>query len=662
MCGFAGFVDPTHRRTGPQMSAVAGRMAATLRHRGPDDGDVWIDEEAGIALGHRRLSVIDLSPAGRQPMVSGDGRLVIAYNGEIYNFQDLRRQLEELGRSFRGRSDTEVILESCAEWGIAATVRRLIGMFAFAVWNREERSLTLARDRIGIKPLYWGRFGELFLFGSELKALAAHPGWRGEVDRDSLAAFLRFNYVPAPRSIFKGVSKLAPGHLLTLRQQQLPVIEKYWDLGGVARRSREERLDIGKDEAVERVESLLMDAVKRRMVADVPLGALLSGGVDSSTVTACMQAQASRPVRTFTVSFPESGYDEATHARAVARHLGTDHTELTVEPGHALNVIPRLPEIYDEPFADSSQIPTFLISEIARRDVTVALSGDGGDEMFLGYNRYFWADALWRRTGRLPLALRRTLGTTLRALSPAAWDRLFRLAPKGIRPRLAGEKMHKLAGALTAADPDAFYHRLLSPWEEASVPVAYASRAGGGILDDPAARETVPDFALRMSFLDTLTYLPDDILTKVDRASMAVSLEVRVPLLDHRLVELLWRIPKSIRMPGGGGDGRSKWLLRQVLYRHVPRELVERPKMGFAVPIDSWLRGPLRDWAEELLDEDRLKAQGYIDPLPVRRAWAAHLSGRRNNQHALWGVLMFQAWNQARQGSVRNRQGGEEEK
>ena len=636
MCGLAGFFDASGRRDDAALTATVAAMTDSLRHRGPDDGGVWVEAAAGIALGHRRLSIVDLSPAGHQPMVSADGRFVIAYNGEIYNTEELRAELP--GIPWRGHSDTEVLLEGCAAWGVAATARRLIGMFAFALWDRRERMLWLARDRLGIKPLYYGRFGDVFLFGSELKALRAHGEWPVEVERDALAAFLRHNYVPAPRSIYRGVAKLPPGTVLRVQPGGEPRLEAFWSLGEVAHAGIADRSTMSDAEAADRLDALLRDAIGRRMVADVPLGAFLSGGVDSSAVVALMQAQSDRPVKTFTIGFHERGYDEARHAKAVAAHLGTEHTELYVEPSHALDIIPKLAEWYDEPFADSSQIPTFLVSEMTRRHVTVALSGDGGDELFAGYNRYFWGEALWRRLGRLPGGARRAGAGLLTALPPSAWDRLFAAVPVRLRPPQAGDKLHKLADVLRLPDQAALYRRLVSHWEEPASLVPGASEAG--IPWDLMADPKMPDFVERMQRLDTVTYLPDDILTKVDRASMAVALEARVPLLDHRVVEFAWRLPMTQKIRGGDG----KWLLRQVLHRYVPRELIERPKMGFGVPIDVWLRGPLRDWAEALLDERRLRAEGFLDPAPIRRRWAEHLSGARNWQYPLWDVLMFQAW------------------
>ncbi|PIW30999.1 MAG: asparagine synthase (glutamine-hydrolyzing) [Rhodospirillales bacterium CG15_BIG_FIL_POST_REV_8_21_14_020_66_15] len=638
MCGLTGFLDP--RGTVP-LDATARAMAATLAHRGPDADGVWADDAAGVALGHRRLSIIDLSPAGAQPMASACGRYVIAYNGEVYNAEDLRRELAAAGHApnYRGHSDTEVIVEACVRWGVRAAVDRLVGMFAFALWDKETRTLVLARDRLGIKPLYWGEAGGLFLFASELKALHAHPGFRAEVDPAALAAYMRHNYVPAPACIYKGVFKLEPGCLLVKRAGEAARIERYWDLRRVAREGQRSPRDLTDAEAVDEADRLIGDAVKRRMVSDVPLGAFLSGGIDSSTVAALMQAHSDRPVRTFSIGFDVDGFDEAPHAAAVARHLGTDHTELYVDPGQALDVIPRLPEFYDEPFADSSQIPTYLVSALTRRHVTVALSGDGGDEVFAGYTRYAWGDLLRRRTGWLPRPLRRAAACGLHALSEEAWDRLLAVLPASRLPSHPGQKVHKLADVLAQPDDMALYRRLITAWRDPSALVPGAQETPTVAWDD-GARDDVPAFMECMQMLDSLTYLPDDILTKVDRASMAVSLEARVPLLDHRVVEFAWSLPRRLRVR----DGQGKWILRRVLDRYVPPALTERPKMGFGIPVDKWLRRPLRDWAEDLLSPQALTEGGLLNPAPVRHAWAEHLAGTRNRTTELWCVLMFQAW------------------
>jgi asparagine synthase (glutamine-hydrolysing) len=642
MCGLAGFIDLSPRAGSYDLAAQGLAMADVLRYRGPDDQGVWTDPAAGIALAQRRLSIVDLSPAGHQPMVSASGRFVITYNGEVYSHQEMRPDLEARGIRFRGHSDTEVILESCAAFGIAATVERLIGMFAFGLWDRQDRTLTLVRDRLGIKPLYWAGFGDLFLFGSELKALRAHPGWTAEIDRNAAAAFLRHNCVPAPHSIYHGVQKLEPGRILTLRQRDgrltAPSLETFWDARQVAAFGVRQRLDLSDSEAIDRLEALLGDATGRRMIADVPLGALLSGGVDSSAVVALMQARSDRPVKTFSIGFDAAGYDEAKHAKAVAAHLGTDHTELYVTPGDALAVVPRLPEMFDEPFADSSQIPTFLVSEMARRHVTVALSGDGGDELFAGYNRHVFAAGSWRTLRRLPAALRRIAAVLLSSVPQAGWDRLAACLPARRIPARPGEKLHKLAEVLACDGDDALYQALISHWRTPGRLIQGAVEPKGAAWDKTLA-DDLPDVVERMQYLDQIGYLPDDILTKVDRASMAVSLEARVPLLDHRVVEFAWSLPGHFKIR----QGTSKWILRQMLYRHVPRGLIERPKMGFAIPLADWLRGPLRDWAEDLLDPASLAAGGLVAAPPVRALWADHLAGR-DRQFPLWDVLMLEAW------------------
>lgn len=636
MCGLAGLFDPQPHPPRP-LAQAAGAMAATLYHRGPDDGGVWSDEAAGIGLGFRRLAIVDLSPLGHQPMSCASGRWTLVYNGEIYSWREIRAELEAEGRVFRSQSDTEVLVEAFDRWGVEKTLPRLIGMFAIAAWDHQARRLWLVRDRLGIKPLYWGALpGGGVLFGSELKALAADPRCPREIDRDALAAYVRHGYVPGPRSIWKGVEKLQPGHFLTLGAGQAPRIQCWWDLRTIAGAG----VAAGPDpDLAAEIETLLTDAVGRRMVADVPLGAFLSGGIDSSLVVALMQAQSTRPVKSFSIGFAAAGYDEAPYAAQVARHLGTDHTELYVSPEDALAVVPDLATWYDEPFADSSQIPTLLVSRLARQHVTVALSGDGGDEGFAGYARYGLAQGLWARLGRVPRVLRQGAAGAIRAVPPAAYDRMARLLPAGLRPARCGDKAHKLAGVLGLDDAGALYRRLISQWHDPAALVPGGREAHGPLWDPDLTRE-FPDLVTRLQWLDSVTYLPDDILTKVDRASMAVSLEARVPLIDHRIIERVWRLPASERLQ----NGVSKRLLRRVLGRHVPPALFERPKMGFGVPIDSWLRGPLRDWAETLLAPARLAGEGWFDPARVRSAWAEHLAGSRNRQYEIWVVLMFQAW------------------
>ncbi len=638
MCGIAGFLELTRRPGTQELEAIAGAMAAKLSHRGPDASGTFVDPGASLGFGHTRLSIVDLSPAGAQPMVSASGRYVITYNGEIYSAAEIRPELEALGHRFRGHSDTEVIVEAIDAWGVLATVKRLIGMFAFALWDRKERKLTLARDRLGIKPLYFGRQNGRVVFASELKAFEALPGWKPELNEDALVSYLRFAYVPSPHSIYRGIDKLAPGHLATIDQTGRIETSAYWRLADVARDGRASVLDVGDAEATDRLEALLGDAVKRRLVADVPLGAFLSGGIDSSTVAAMMRANSTAPVRTYSIGFGETGYDEAPHARAVARHLGTEHTELYVSPREAEAVIPELPTIYDEPFADSSQVPTYLLSKLTRRHVTVALSGDGGDELFAGYTRHRFARTLAAVQANVGQALACGLGVA----GPALWDRLFSIVPARRRPTRAGDKMLK-AAAMLREGGDGAYRSLVSAWDEPERIVRKGREIDGPIVDPDIVR-AFPDGLERMQYLDTLTYLPDDILTKVDRASMAVALEVRVPILDHRVVEFSWRLPSRFKLRRGKG----KWLLRQVLYRHVPHDLVERPKSGFAIPIGEWLKGPLKPWAEELLSEKRLGQDGLLDPAPIIARWREHLAGKCNWHAPLWTVLMFQAWREAR--------------
>lgn len=613
-------------------------MADRLESRGPDDAGCWVSAPAGIALGHRRLAVIDLSAAGSQPMQSASGRSVLAYNGEIYNTDELRQRLEGQGRRFRGTSDTEVLVEACEAWGVQRAVEQAIGMFAFAFWDDASRRLTLVRDRLGIKPMYWGRSGGVLFFGSQPKAFAAHPKWRPAVDLDALTLFLRHCYVPAPYSIYRGIEKLPPGCLVEIEAGAEPRRRRYWDLRAVALAGLKRRGAIGERDAAMALDELLRDAVRRRMVADVPLGAFLSGGIDSSTVLALMQVQAERPVRSFCIGFEDETLNEAPHARAVAAHLGTDHAEMVVSTERALAVLPQLAERYDEPFADSSQVPTLLLSELARRDVTVALSGDGGDELFAGYMHY--------RSARLfrgwPPAARSGAAGALQLLSPAAWDALAKTVPAPLRPARAGARAHRLAELLRCADDDDAYRRAVSKWQ-APEQLVRGGREPAGVAADRSIRREIPVFLDRMQFYDTTTYLPDDILAKVDRASMAFGLEVRVPLLDHRVVEFAWQLPAAMRIR----RGQSKWLLRQVLAQYVPPALTERPKAGFEVPLGEWLRSELRDWAAPLLAEDRLRQGGYIAPAPVRRAWSALCAGEAGSEHPegqVWSVLMFEAW------------------
>jgi len=652
MCGLCGFLNPGRSLDGGTAAALLTRMREAIDHRGPDGNGQWFDPESGLGLSHARLAIVELSSAGAQPMHSSGGRYVIVYNGELYNHVDLRRQIEAAGRApnWRGHSDTETLIAGIEAWGVGPTLERAIGMFAFALWDRQRRELILARDRIGEKPLYYGwqgsGSGAAFLFGSELKALARHPAFEGEIDREALAQFMRYSYILGPRSIYRGIAKLPPGTYLTVSAEaREPRIQAYWSAERTVREGIGARLDIGDEEAVDRLEALAMDAVGRQMMSDVPLGAFLSGGVDSSTIAALMQAQSSRPVKTFSIGFHERAFNEADYAKAVARHLGTDHTELYLSGDDALKVIPKLPAMYDEPFADTSQIPTFLVCEMARRDVTVALSGDAGDELFGGYGRYHSAERLWRRAAWLPRPLRNAAAGALKLVPARLWSAFGRAAGRG---RLSGndfstfgQLVHKAANLLTSAAPHSLYVDMGSQWRDPQTVVIGGLEPASRLTADPLQ---VPGSPIEtMMALDLQTFLPDDILVKVDRAAMAVSLETRVPLLDHRIVEFAWQLPYNLKVRGG----QSKWILRQLLYRHVPRQLIERPKRGFSVPLHDWLRGPLRDWAEDLLDAGRIGREGYLRAKPLRAAWATHLRGDLNLQFPLWNALMFESWLQA---------------
>lgn len=639
MCGIAGFLDLKRRFNERKATEIVRIMADRVTHRGPDAAGAWVDESAGIALGHRRLSIIDLTEAGAQPMVSVSGSSVLCYNGEVYNSGELRPELEARGIKFRGHSDTEIILEAFEAWGVLATAKRLIGMFALAWWDGRARTLWLLRDRIGKKPLYFGRFDDTVLFGSQLKVLTAHPAWHGAINRDALVSYMRFGYYSSGHSVFQGVRQLQPGTAIAFSDGASgaePIEHTYWDPYEIAARPR-----VGRNihESTDELEYLLSDAVRQRMVADVPLGAFLSGGIDSSTVVALMQKQSSRPVKTFSIGFGEEQYNEAPYAKAMAEHLHTDHNEIYVAPKAALELIPRLTEWFDEPFADASQIPTLIVAELARRHVTVSLSGDGGDELFHGYPWYRFGAALSGAASALPLGARRGIAALLGMPGPAAWDSLARLAPDAIRPERLGDRAHKLATWMTLPDRDLLFREIRSLWSEPEALVV-----GGVELANPiwagGAKMAVPDFKERMPFIDLVTYLPDDILTKVDRATMAVSLEARCPILDHRVVEFALTLPREQKMMGA----RTKVILKDVLARHVPRALFERPKQGFESPIGIWLRGPLREWGESLLDPVAMRVDGVLNPAPIWQKWKEHQSGRRNWQRALWNVLMFQEW------------------
>jgi asparagine synthase (glutamine-hydrolysing) len=645
MCGIVGFLSPVNHDEQSQC-ALLDRMSQQIIHRGPDSSGKWVDPHMGVALAHRRLAIVDVSPAGHQPMVSASGRFVLVFNGEIYNHLELRERLG--GVRWRGHSDTETLLAGFEAWGVRQTLTESVGMFALAVWDSREQALILARDRIGEKPLYYGWQGGELLFGSELKALRAHPAFDAGIHRGALALFMQYGYIPAPHSIYDGIYKLPPGCLLEVRSGVAATAtpETYWSFPQLISTSLAKPFEGGETAAIDALDAQLRRTIGRQMVADVPLGAFLSGGIDSSTVVALMQAQSSRPVRTFTIGFSAQGYDEAHHGAAIARHLGTDHTELYVSPDMAMPVIERLPHIYDEPFADSSQIPTYLVSQLTREHVTVGISGDGGDELFGGYNRHVTLPAIWHLMRHLPLVSRRLLGRTLMSMSPLTWSRIGEalrpVLPKQARFAHWGDKVQKLSDMLVAPDAMGMYCDVISQWKTPHDVVLGASDLPT-IMTRPQAWPEITDFAHLMMAMDTLSYLPGDILTKVDRASMSVSLETRLPFLDHELMAFVWRLPFDMKIRAGQG----KWALRQVLERYVPRSLIDRPKAGFAIPIDEWLRGSMKDWAEALLDEARLRREGFFDPVPVRTKWAEHLSGIRNWQHQLWNVLMFQSWLEA---------------
>jgi asparagine synthase (glutamine-hydrolysing) len=696
MCGFSGFLT-TDANVLAGAESTATNMALAIKRRGPDDAGAWADASAGIAMGFRRLSILDLSSAGHQPMRSASGRFVMTFNGEIYNHNDLRDSLNaaQLGKPaqpWRGHSDTETLLACFEAWGLEETLQKTVGMFAIALWDTQTRTLHLARDRFGEKPLYYGWASTVstgasaFVFGSELKALRAYPGFANPVSREALALYMRFTYVPAPYSIYQNIYKLEPGCLLSINTDfctdintalsqdvdmrkvahvliapSAPLrppdelgglrMHRWWSLDKIVEAGANNHIS-SEVEALETLAQSINNAVRVQSLADVPLGAFLSGGVDSSCIVAMMQSQFSKPVKTFTVGFEEAEFDESPHARAVAQHLGTEHTEIYVSAKQAQEVIVELPTIYDEPFADSSQIPTHLVCKAARQQVTVALSGDAGDELFGGYNRYFWGPRIWSRLAWMPYPARQALGATIRAIPTAGWDALSRpinaLLPESKKFARAGDRAHKLATRLSGVNNlDDLYNSLVSEWQDPAEVVRDDGCDWGmnlqvptSLLTDPLPSVGAEHHQLRMMYRDTMTYLPDDILCKVDRAAMAASLETRVPFLDHRVAELAWRLPLNMKIRNGQG----KWALRQVLYKYVPKELIDRPKAGFAIPVGQWLRGPLKDWAEALLDEKRLEVEGYFYSKPIREKWKQHLSGRYDHTASLWAVLMFQSW------------------
>jgi asparagine synthase (glutamine-hydrolysing) len=644
MCGIAGYLGgtPPNEHTGPNIALT--KMLSAIQHRGPDSDGLWQATMPTIGLGQKRLAIVDLTEAGAQPMQSACGRYVITFNGEIYNHLKLRAQLPTV--TWRGHSDTEVLIESISAIGISATIEKCIGMFAFALWDKHTQTLTLCRDRFGEKPLYYGWLGQgderVFVFGSELKAIKAHPAFQADIDHSALTSLMRYGYIPAPSSIYQGIYKLEAGCIASVNLSKQDIhITRYWDSAKVAvqQRSKSQMGDAG---VLDSLEALLKDAVAQQMMADVPLGAFLSGGVDSSTVVALMQSQSMRPVNTFTIGFSDKTYDEAQHAKLVAQHLGTNHTEMYVSPTEAQAVVSLLPHMYCEPFADSSQIPTYLVSKLARQHVTVSLSGDAGDELFAGYNRYQSSAKLWPKLDRTPPALRSLAAHAIHTLSPDTWTHLADRLPTGHAASKfsnLGDKLHKAAAVLNSRTMDDLYLGLISQTTEPAGWVVDGRESRPPSLFQRADLKGLEDVE-KMMVLDTQNYLADDILCKVDRASMSVSLESRVPFLDHRVFEFAWTLPLGYKMR----EGQTKWPLRQILYRYVPQALMDRPKMGFSIPLHDWLRGPMKAWAEELLDEARIQREGYLHAQPIRQVWQQHLSGKYNHGHKLWPVLMFQAW------------------
>lgn len=637
MCGFSGFF---YRDAFPaKAQSILNAMGLAIANRGPDSQDVWFDAESGIGLSHRRLAIVDLSPAGHQPMRSATGRYVIAFNGEIYNHLAIRAQLEQISaRQWRGHSDTETLLAGIEAWGLKKTLELSVGMFAMAVWDTVTGELQLARDRFGEKPLYYGWNNQVFLFGSELKSFRAHPDFKPQINRDALCLYLRHNYIPAPYSIYEGIAKLLPGTIATLKADATEVvIEHYWDAKTVmANNILHSQTD---ENQIETLEQLLKQAVGDQMMADVPLGAFLSGGVDSSLIVALMQQQSDKPIKTFSIGFYEKEFNEAEHAKAVASHLGTEHTELYVSSADALKLVSSMAEVYDEPFADSSQLPTYLVSQMAKQHVTVSLSGDAGDEVFCGYSRYRLTDMTWNKLSKVPVFVRKLGAKFLVAVPVKLWNQLNHILPSRFKMSNLGDKLHKAADVISSATVDELYYGLISHWKNPAS-VVIGGREPQTLLTSPSQSQVFKQNIPRMMALDTLTYLPDDILVKVDRAAMAVSLETRVPFLDHRVFEYAWGMPQHLKM----NQGVTKDCLRKILYKYVPQQLIERPKAGFAVPIAEWLRGPLKDWAEQLIQPERLAKEGIFEPQQIATLWQEHQSGKRNWQYHLWDILMFQSW------------------
>ena len=637
MCGICGLIHSKQVTPAYDSKQVIIMMREKLAHRGPDQSGEWVNKENEVYLGHRRLSVIDLSDKGRQPMISNCGNYVITFNGEVYNYLELKKELSSKGYNFSGQSDTEVVLAACIVWGVRHAVERMIGMFAFSIWNCRLDTLTLVRDRLGIKPLYWHYTNKRMAFASELKSFSVIPDWNPEIDNDAFTSFIRYGYVPSPASIYKNVSKLSPGTILTWVRGKSPKIEKYWDPLSYASNSNE--IIESDDQAIDKLDILLEDAVKKRMVADVPLGSMLSGGIDSSIVTALMQKNNMQSVKTYSIGFHESDYNEAYHASKVAKYLKTDHTELYLEPNHAIDIIPKLPDIYDEPFADSSQIPTYLISQLLGEHVTVGLSGDGGDELFAGYNRYKWADKFALGSKLVPTTIRKTFTKIINSISPISWDNFSQCLPSRVKYNNFADKLYKVASILPLNNEQDIYRELVSQWSNPQSIVKYSGEIKTVAIENNL-KANIDNYISRMQYMDMVSYLPDDILVKLDRASMAVGLEARVPLLDHRVVEFALKQPIKMRQR----NGKSKWLLRQLLHRYIPSQIIERPKMGFSIPIGQWLRGPLREWSQDLLSSEQLKKHDFFNNDVAQKYLNEHMMGHRNHQYKLWVLLMFQSW------------------
>ena len=642
MCGITGLIDFTCSTNADRLNELVTTMSNEIIHRGPDDFGAWVDPENGLALGFRRLAILDLSPTGHQPMHSSNGQYVIVFNGEIYNFSLLRDELIALGYSFKGTSDTEIMLASISQWGLLKAVQKFNGMFAFALWDRENRSLFLVRDRLGIKPLYYGFLGNSFLFGSELKAMRAHPNFDAKIDPQALTLYLRYSNIPGPFTIYKGIYKLPPASILTIKNplavdsSSIENIKHYWSAAQTVEDGLTQPFHGSDTEAVDLLEMMLKQSIQQRMIADVPLGAFLSGGIDSSTIVSLMQTQSTQPIRTFTIGFSESGFDESKYASEVARHLHTNHTELYISSEVARDIVPKLPQIYDEPFADPSQIPTFLVSQLAKKSVTVSLSGDGGDELFGGYNRYIWPKKIWDTFGWLPTHTRNKIASTMKTLA---------LQPIGLILKNIGlpnplDKVNKIANILAAPTIEVVYSELISQWKNPGEIVRGGSEPELNISKSYGSKVT-NSLSEKMMAMDLVSYLPDNILVKVDRATMHTSLESRAPFLDdHEIVEFAWTLPLHMKIRNGQG----KWILREVLSRHIPKKMIDRPKMGFGVPIDSWLRGPLRPWAENYLNENRLRQEGFFNSQLICKKWNEHKTGKQNWQYDLWNILMFEAW------------------